>query len=1064
MSGDGGDPQRVLQHALESLWRDIAEHCAAGNIRKSEDLVAKLKQCTFLAGANAVRLAWGKVCFRRPLPFILRALIDAAQAPIAELDLSDNQVGDEHVKLLTTYILNSTHLRLLDLSANLFSPSAADVLRSAAQRKDIRLVGCTPPSPSSSLPPRPKASPSSRARTPPVTADAVGALQEKVDQKVKSLGLQHAGQLEEERDRLMREMALPREGGGGEVLASVRHSLQQRGPSPLPEEKANGHHRFHQESPSRHHHQSPSNMISPMQSKTSQSPQTFGLSNSMLSGEAFFDAPGAEVRKPYTPLRERLASPAQTSNMGSTVADSMMGDDESMILKVTPFRSLNAHALSSKGSPIAFPSRNRVPGNSAPASRDLTSKYTQDLAPPTDERDKEEAFDIAEDVPDAFLIRDYSRAKLTSIDHKDLSRITVLILRQNSIRELTNLPVCLCRLDVSSNLLTSLQGLSGCPELEMLVARDNNIGRISNSLASCRNLRLLMLGKNRIRRVEGLEHLSELTYLDLGHNELATPASVRTLSLNVSLRTLVLAGNPLAHPSGRRRICISNLPSSCTEAGVYALLRPYGAVEGVTILNGRTGKDGRQAAFAVFAECDVVAKACATVLAHQEPQPGMRPFKVEVKGKKGRVLLSRIDGKVDKGALMQMLNLHGIVESLDLSEPSWERSSPQGWVRFEAESSPRLDAAFQRQGTCKVGDMTIRMVSMTAETHYGLADVRMHREATVLFTSGTECAERAKKTLSGLTWQGDTVPLVVRHMPDYQPLILNLLPNLIELDKRLMNHSVKESTPSLHGSAMWSLVDSTGNGSTGALDLSTTAAHRALKSNNSSFERSISMNSPGYAASGRAKQAVKRIGKAQAVKQKQDKTLRKFGLQPAEQGAIVKEHAKRRSRSAPSQPLREEGTQSQSQSQLLTQEDTMATVQAETSANTTLPTPIRPMSRNLVPAAYKRGSRKPNAGGFASIAGDGDAPQRSTSGGGAGGRRSRSTPLRISPTRRLSGRSTSATSALSDPNNASVDSTQGELRSALRRLSSAVVDTAQDRQAERRGVSFSGNTPNEYVF
>ena len=50
----------------------------------------------------------------------------------------------------------------------------------------------------------------------------------------------------------------------------------------------------------------------------------------------------------------------------------------------------------------------------------------------------------------------------------------------------------------------------------------------------------------------GLEHLSLLEQLDLGHNLIPTTAAARALSLNINLKLLRLEGNPVAeHPRYR---------------------------------------------------------------------------------------------------------------------------------------------------------------------------------------------------------------------------------------------------------------------------------------------------------------------------------------------------------------------------------------------------------------------------------------------------------------------------------------------------------------------------------
>ena len=1150
---NGVDPKQ-LQRDLETLWQGLASHCDAGGVEGVPSLVKKLKQCTVLTRSGSVRMSWARVVRRAALPFVLRALIDSSQtAPIAELDLSDNQLGDEHAMLVTSLAHHSVHLRTLDVSHASFSQGSVDTLRAAAQQKGIRLLGCvTPAPPSASLPPRPilKSSPLRPPSRTPVHAADVAALQDKVDGKVRDLGLQHAGQLEAERDALLRELSLPNAGAGGTLPSpqqqqqhqqhqhqplqqqslqhqphpqqddvdefGLLHALRGRGEASLiprqqqqqqppqpqqqhsqpqlqPQQQPSGsQHRSSSESSQHRYHQHPSPQLPashrppPSPSGAPETPGDLRLASRRRSSSFNAQAPDVLPSRSYTPLRDRVSSPGSASAAASLVDGYGGGGGGGGGGDSTPqrsFRSLNAHALSSKGAPICIPSRTRHSTPQSPfVSKDLSLLKADAVgagggaghaaAASTAESegledDRESAYDVGDHVPDSFVIRDYSRMKLTSLEHKDLSRITVLILRHNAVRRLSNLPPGLERLDVSSNELTNLAGLQACPRLHTVVARHNRITKIAPALENCREVTTLLLGHNKIRRAEGLEHLAELTYLDLGSNELSTPASIRTLSLNTALTTLVLRGNPLSHPSGRRRICISNLPASTTEADLHALLRPYGSVEGVMLLGGRAGTDGRLAAFAIFASADVVAKACATVLSQQEPAPGVPPFKVELRGKKGRMVLSGVDGSVDRPALMQLLSMHGSVESLEVTQPQWERQSPRGWVAFDAAHTTRLDAALLRQGVCKVGGLTVRMGSMTAETPGGVVPVRTRREATAQMTAGTLCAERARAALSGVLCQGDTVGLVVRHMPDYQPLVTNLLPHLRELDRRMVPHTNTASVApggaaaalGGGGRSAWSSLIDASDASVGPLDVSTVAAQQSLTGTARSSHDGSVVPSPGYSQPGQARRTLARMDRAKLVQSEADKRLRRFGLQPGQQGEIVRQHsASRRSRSAPDggggrvsasaqqQPPAHRGASASREPQWV-------------GRLTKVPDSKVPESKSLVPSMYRRGGSGGGGGGGTPLRSSTPPMREAARPGGGGGGGGGSRPQRQSSRAREA--STPTQAPLPE---ASVDSTQGELRSALRRLTSAVSDASRDPRAlERKGVSFTGR-PCEYVF
>ncbi|ELQ74552.1 Protein phosphatase 1, regulatory subunit [Trachipleistophora hominis] len=150
--------------------------------------------------------------------------------------------------------------------------------------------------------------------------------------------------------------------------------------------------------------------------------------------------------------------------------------------------------------------------------------------------------------------------KITSIRMTYLPNVHSLDLSDNlitTIQDLENLPN-LRTLDLGYNLLTQIQNLSflpltdlflmcndierienlGIPSLKNLDLACNNITKIEN--LTCINLEELYLGNNRIRTVENVEHLSKLHTLSLQCNCIQR---IDCLKLPKNLKYLLLDGN-----------------------------------------------------------------------------------------------------------------------------------------------------------------------------------------------------------------------------------------------------------------------------------------------------------------------------------------------------------------------------------------------------------------------------------------------------------------------------------------------------------------------------------------
>ncbi|KAJ3290494.1 Protein tilB [Borealophlyctis nickersoniae] len=98
-----------------------------------------------------------------------------------------------------------------------------------------------------------------------------------------------------------------------------------------------------------------------------------------------------------------------------------------------------------------------------------------------------------------------------------------------------------------------------CRHLEILFLQNNQISKIEN-LNKLKELKYLQLALNNISVIENLEGCEALEKLDLTVNFVEDPLDVETLQGNVMLRELFLVGNPCAQKDGYRDFVITALP------------------------------------------------------------------------------------------------------------------------------------------------------------------------------------------------------------------------------------------------------------------------------------------------------------------------------------------------------------------------------------------------------------------------------------------------------------------------------------------------------------------------
>jgi protein phosphatase 1 regulatory subunit 7 len=251
------------------------------------------------------------------------------------------------------------------------------------------------------------------------------------------------------------------------------------------------------------------------------------------------------------------------------------------------------------------------------------------------------------ELPATLLELHLSQNRLARIERLEgLSNLVVLVLRGNLIKEIDNLHDCtaLRELDLYENELSQIQNLEalvelrsldlsfnsirslaplraqGLGRLERLYVAQNKLDHIEALDSLAPSLRLLELGSNRIRAVEGLDDLVHLTELHLGRNKIAELGD--GLAQLTSLRILGLSSNRLRTLDGLGALealeelyvahnglsTLADLPHSLAglrvldAAGnrieVVASLRPFPLLEDLWLNDNQIGEMAAAAAIA----------------------------------------------------------------------------------------------------------------------------------------------------------------------------------------------------------------------------------------------------------------------------------------------------------------------------------------------------------------------------------------------------------------------------------------------------------------------------------
>ena len=163
--------------------------------------------------------------------------------------------------------------------------------------------------------------------------------------------------------------------------------------------------------------------------------------------------------------------------------------------------------------------------------------------------------------PQAVGHLDLAENELESIELlRPYSRLLSLDVSHNNVEQLVGLPPTLLHLNVAYNRLEGIEGIGswggGLLELNL----SYNLLTSLQPLEQITQLQVLLAGGNRISSLIGLAGLGRLELCDARFNYVEKTSELRLLSMNTSLRTLSLGGNPVAKQPSYRPSLASILP------------------------------------------------------------------------------------------------------------------------------------------------------------------------------------------------------------------------------------------------------------------------------------------------------------------------------------------------------------------------------------------------------------------------------------------------------------------------------------------------------------------------
>ncbi|ORC88570.1 uncharacterized protein TM35_000162080 [Trypanosoma theileri] len=136
-----------------------------------------------------------------------------------------------------------------------------------------------------------------------------------------------------------------------------------------------------------------------------------------------------------------------------------------------------------------------------------------------------------------------------------LSTLTTVDVSHNSIASLRGLPLPLRKLNASFNVLSDLDGLFPLLHLEILVVSHNQITSLRGLPAK---LRIIDASSNRITSIVGVEKCNGLEQLQISQNMIRTAEGLESLKSLHTLKSLMIAENPVTR-SRRHITAVSSL-------------------------------------------------------------------------------------------------------------------------------------------------------------------------------------------------------------------------------------------------------------------------------------------------------------------------------------------------------------------------------------------------------------------------------------------------------------------------------------------------------------------------
>lgn len=263
--------------------------------------------------------------------------------------------------------------------------------------------------------------------------------------------------------------------------------------------------------------------------------------------------PNTQRRSSGNPFQSDSDAPAkgafsqqQKSTKSSTTSPAARPQDKKQTTNRITQAALAQHQQASASPPFAAqpraPSSEGTTATEVPDHQDFLD-ITANMNPMIDNMVSLENQGVSTDV----LMRRLKKAFASPATAGLYSSVTILNLSSNHLPDFdaSVFPQTLLRVDLSDNLLTCVPRMGHCSMLAVLNLRRNRIATVGAALEGNLNIGHLFLGRNALERIDGIGHLWVLETLDLSFNRIASLVSLRPLSLNGSLRHLVLHGNPL---------------------------------------------------------------------------------------------------------------------------------------------------------------------------------------------------------------------------------------------------------------------------------------------------------------------------------------------------------------------------------------------------------------------------------------------------------------------------------------------------------------------------------------